>query len=94
VDECVLGANDQFELSDQDRIIFIENFAAIQLMPLIHLNTINFVGMYEKDHYLIWREKNGFFTALDDAGDLHTWSMLTGRHLFEQKIDEQLLKSI
>jgi len=63
--KCVLGVNNQFELSDQDRISFVENFSAIQLLPLIHLNSINFVGMKKKSEYLIWREKNGFFTALD-----------------------------
>jgi len=60
------------------------------LLPVIHKNTINFVGIEEKSKYLIWREKNGFFTALDVAGDLHTWSMLTGEHLFEKKIDKNL----
>jgi len=84
VKKCVLGVNDQFELSDQKRIFFIENFSAIQFLPLIHRNTISFVGMLKKKNYLIWREKNGFFTALDVAGTLRTWSILTGKHLFEK----------
>jgi hypothetical protein len=49
--------------------------------------------MHPKNHYLIWREKNGFFTALQKDGTLHTWSMLTGKHLFEkrdQKLKEDL----
>ena len=84
VSKCVLGANDQFELSDQRRISFVENFSAIQLLPLIHKNTIPFVGMQPRSEYLIWREKNGFFTALDVNGELHTWSIPTGNHLFEK----------
>lgn len=87
-DECVLGVNDQFELSDQQRISFVENFSAIQLLPVIHKNTINLIGSEEKNKYLIWREKNGFFTALDVAGDIHTWSMLTGELIFEKRIDD------
>jgi len=91
VSKCVLGANDQMELSDQRRISFVENFSAIQLLPLIHKNTIPFVGMQSRDQYLICREKNGFFTALDLQGELHTWSIPTGNHLFE-KPDEELGK--
>jgi len=30
----------------------------------------------------VWREKNGFFTALDKVGDLVTWSLLTGKLLY------------
>ena len=39
--------------------------------------------------YLVWREKNGFFTALDKRGSLQTWSLLTGKKLYseEQKED-------
>jgi len=87
-DECVLGVNDHFELSDQQRISFVENFSTIQLLPVIHKNTINLIGSEEKNKYLIWREKNGFFTALDVAGDIHTWSMLTGELIFEKRIDD------
>jgi hypothetical protein len=45
--------------------------------------------MHPKKNYLVWREKNGFFTALKDTGELHTWSMITGRHMFE-KTDPKL----
>ena len=34
--------------------------------------------------YLIWREKNGFFTALDRRGNLVTWSLLTGKLLYKE----------
>jgi len=93
LNKSVLGVNDQFELSE-DRISLVENFSAIELLPLIHRNSINFVGMNEKSKYLIWREKNGFFTALDDVGELHTWSVLTGAHLFDKKIDEKLREAL
>ena len=38
--------------------------------------------MLNKHEYLIWREKNGFFTALDKKGDLNVWSILTGKLLY------------
>ena len=51
-----------------------------------HRNTVNFLGMQPKENYLIWREKNGFFTAMEKSGQLHTWAMASGKHLFEQNI--------
>jgi len=49
--------------------------------------------MHPKKNYLMWREKNGFFTALQHTGELHTWSMLTGSHLFE-KPDPKLAEDL
>lgn len=59
-----------------DRFSFIENFNSIAVIPFPHLNLINCVGMGQKHEYLLWREKNGFFTALDKRGNLQTWSKL------------------
>ena len=82
--KAITGVNTHFDYSNSlERISFVENFSRIQMENLSHRNTINFLGMQPKKHYLIWREKNGFFTALQNTGELHTWSMLTGSHLFE-----------
>ena len=48
-----------------DRVSFIQNYDKIAVIPYAHINLINCVGMGNKHEYLIWREKNGFFTALD-----------------------------
>jgi len=44
--------------------------------------------MRPKKHYLIWRQKNGFFCALDNKGTLSTWSMATGDLLYQQQASE------
>mmetsp|Transcript_8563 Transcript_8563/g.10590 ORF Transcript_8563/g.10590 Transcript_8563/m.10590 type:complete len:112 (+) Transcript_8563:953-1288(+) len=44
--------------------------------------------MQKKHEYLIWREKRGFFTALDRRGALSTWSNLTGKLLYTIKQPE------
>ena len=51
--------------------------------------------MGQKYDYLAWREKNGFFSALDKQGDILTWSLLTGKLLYveEQKQEEAGSKS-
>ena len=40
--------------------------------------------MSQMQDYLIWREKNGFFTALNKQGKLTTWSTLTGKLLYKE----------
>lgn len=39
--------------------------------------------MRNKHYYIIWREKKGFFTALSKNGELSTWSILTGKLLYQ-----------
>ena len=66
------------------RFSFIQNFDKIAVIPIPHLNLINCIGMGMKQDYLIWREKNGFFTALDRNNHLYTWSMITGKLLYKE----------
>ena len=41
--------------------------------------------MGQKYQYMIWREKNGFFSALDQHSHLDTWSLLSGKMLYSEK---------
>lgn len=58
------------------------------MLAFPHRNTVKFMGMKPKKEYLVWRAKNGFFTALDKNGELLTWSMVTGDILYTEKICE------
>ena len=55
------------------------------VLPLPHLNLINCVGMDHKNEYMIWRERNGFFTALDKRSNLLTWSLVSGKMLYVEQ---------
>ena len=46
--------------------------------------------MGQKHEYSIWREKNGFFTALDQFGTLNTWALSTGKYLYGEQQTEEL----
>ena len=47
-----------------------------------------------KEDYLIYREKNGFFTALCKKDiTLKTWSLATGKLLYETNVKESLYGS-
>ena len=86
IGKAIVGVNDFLDYcQDFERITFVQNFSFIQLQPFCHRNTIEFLGMENKLNYLIWREKNGFFSALDVDGEMHTWSMASGKHLYELK---------
>jgi hypothetical protein len=51
------------------------------MVPVPHRNTINFLGMQPKYNYLIWREVNGIFTALDKQGEVRAWVIGTGKSI-------------
>ena len=63
----------------------MEDYNTIVVIPLPQLNIINFIGMRNKQSYYMWREKRGFFTALNKRGMLYTWSILTGKLLYPEK---------
>jgi len=65
-----------------DRFSFVQDYNNIVVVPFPHLNHVNCVGMAQKHEYLMWRQKNGFFTALDKQGELLTWSLLSGKLLY------------
>ena len=44
--------------------------------------------MEKKSEYLIWRSKNGFFSAVNKEGILFTWSMVTGNLLYSRNANE------
>ena len=59
----------------------------MRILPFPHRNTISFLGMGCRQEYLIWREKDGFFTALSQEGILTTWVVASGRMLYRTKIE-------
>lgn len=49
------------------------------MVPVPHRNSINFLGMQPKNNYIIWREVNGIFTALNKDGVIKAWIIGTGK---------------
>lgn len=82
---AVGGVSNEISVSKfSNRISFIQNFDKIAVVPFPHLNLLNCEGMGQKHEYMIWREKNGFFTALDRRSNLLTWSLTTGKLLYSE----------
>lgn len=67
-----------------NRFSFLISYDILAVIPFPHCNLTQFIGMGQKSEYLIWREKNGFFTALDYFSNLLTWSLVTGKLLYQE----------
>lgn len=84
---AITGANELMDVSrESQRISFFANLFSIRMISFPHNNTVSFMGIRPKKNFLIWRSKNGFFSALDIYGELFTWSMITGDILYSEKI--------
>lgn len=78
--QCSLVSKNKFG----NNISFLESYNNIVVIPFPHLNLIECVGMGLKKDYLVWREQNGFFSALDRRSNLLTWSLVTGKMLYSE----------
>ena len=79
----MVGANNLLVSSAQkESISFLSDFRTVTILSFPHSDSVKFNGMREKSRYLIWRQKNGFFTALNIDSRLLTWSMASGHLLF------------
>jgi len=77
---AVVGVNRHIDFCNSSfRIAFLKDFDTIEMVPVPHRNTINFLGMQSKRNYLIWRENFGVLTALDKNGVLQSWVITTGK---------------
>ena len=88
--KALVGANDFIDFDfGMQTISFIKNYSTIRIMPLPHRNTIKFFGMGNKNDYLVWRQQDGTFSALDKK-NLHVtmWSTVTGKIIKTESIDQ------
>lgn len=67
----------------------MKNYSQIVMMPLPHRNTIKFFGMGDKKDYLIWRQQEGTFTALDKRLDITMWSTVTGKIIKQKSMEDE-----
>jgi hypothetical protein len=46
-----------------DRIAYVEDYKTLMFMPLIHRNTLKFIGMEHRKKYLCWHEHQFLLSA-------------------------------
>lgn len=57
----------------------MKDYDTIQIVPSLHRNTINFMGMLDRDMYIACKKIKDKFIALDKRNFLTTWSIVTGK---------------
>jgi hypothetical protein len=78
--DSIVGVNHHIDFCNtSQRISFLKDFDSIEMVPVPHRNSINFLGMKPKNNYIIWREMDGVFCALDKNATLEAWVIGTGK---------------
>lgn len=65
------------------RFVFQSSFDMIEVMPVLHRNSIYFMGMGERSDYLVTKVIEDKFIALDKNNFITTWSTMTGTQVGE-----------
>ena len=80
---ALVGTNIDLSFSNfAQKMVFMKTMQRAMVLPYVHRNTVNLNGVSQKSDYLIWREKGGFFTAMNKEGVVQTWSLATGNKLY------------
>jgi hypothetical protein len=64
---------------NNQRFVFQSSFDKIEVIPVLHRNSIYFMGMDERENYLCTKVQGDRFIALDKHGVLTTWNIFTGK---------------
>eukprot|EP00347_Sterkiella_histriomuscorum_P017370 403349643 len=67
-----------FSHSNQ-RLVFLSSYDNIEVVPVLHRNTVAFIGMEKRSNYLAARVIEDKFVTLDKKNHLRTWGVLTGK---------------
>lgn len=57
----------------------MKDYQTVQIVPSLHRNVINFMGMLDRNQYLATKKMKDKFIALDKRNVLTTWSAVTGK---------------
>lgn len=71
---------------DNQRLTYALDYDQIQIIPVIHRNTINFMGMLNRKNYLVTKRDQDKFHVLDKFSRITTWSLITGKLITQKNI--------
>ena len=66
------------------------DYEMIKIVPALHRNVINFMGMDVRSKYICSKKIKNFFVALDNKNVLTTWNILTGKVVHKNTADVDL----
>jgi hypothetical protein len=78
--KAMVGRCTLFDYYKQDeRIAYMESYERFKIVPLLHRNTINLIGMNKRSSYVGFRRNNDILIALDTNNRLTAWNICTGK---------------
>ena len=63
------------------------DYNSIQIVPTLHRNVINFMGMLPREEYLACKKIKDKFMAFDKKNYITTWNILTGKLEVQNYVD-------
>lgn len=57
----------------------MKSFDTINIVPALHRNVINFIGMGKRDEYLVCKKIKSKFIALDKKSRITIWNAISGK---------------
>ncbi len=80
LEETMVGINGGVDFSaDNQRIAYMLDYGTINIVPALHRNVINFIGMDKRESYVASKKLKDKFICLDKKNRLTTWNLLTGK---------------
>ena len=55
------------------------DYDTVEIVPALHRNVINFIGMNKRETYLVTKKMKDKFIALDKNNYLTMWNVITGK---------------
>jgi hypothetical protein len=72
--------------TDYSRFTLLKSLDTLIIIPALHRNTIAFIGMSKREHYLATKVIKDKFIALDKNNFLFCWNIVTGKLLSASKL--------
>lgn len=69
------------------RLCYMKTAETLEIIPLLHRNSIAFLGMPDRHQIICTRTLNDKFSVLTVDKDIITWDITTGKRLFSKRID-------
>lgn len=69
----------------------MSDFNKIIITPVLHRNTINFIGMKDTDDYIGFVRQKDKVIALDKKNVLTSWSITTGKVMSQYHLKEEVV---
>jgi folate-dependent tRNA-U54 methylase TrmFO/GidA len=80
IEDTIAGMSHLVDYSSLDeRLTYMYDYETINIIPLLHRTTLNFIGMLPRHMYLATKQIDNKFIALDITNKLTVWNILTGK---------------